>query len=346
LPLIAIVPAVVRAVAVGYPLDTLLLDVVWKPVCVGAVLAFLYLVFTRWALTRKDNPAYQHEFVVELSAEGLQVTRPGVESALPWSSIPDIQSDTQSVYFLFGDNRGQAVPRRCIGSEEDVERFIRLAKEYAAGYGQTDFTPTTDPDPASQTIRSVTFTMRIRDAFRLARFLVDRRGLFYRVRRRAMLTVVLLGAALIVAGAEFRGMPVARMPLSDILPHLIVSLAGIAGGIVCYAVFLKIFGYFMARNPLYQRPFTVALRPAGIYANRAGLPVTVSWDAVIDVAEDRQAIYLVLGPKEGFIVPKNAFHSSADASDFLATARALRAREPVNRPAQDKETWPPAPMPL
>ena len=94
-----------------------------------ALLVGAYLVWSR--LVRRspffDMEHLHGEHTLRLEAEGFSWRSPQGEGVVRWEAVKEVATDGGNVYFLLGRRAATIVPKRCFGSEEELEGFLIAA---------------------------------------------------------------------------------------------------------------------------------------------------------------------------------------------------------------------------
>ena len=94
-----------------------------------ALLVGAYLVWSR--LVRRspfsDMEHLHGEHTLRLQAEGLLWRAPQGEGFVRWEAVKEVTTDGGNVYFFLGRRAAMIVPKRCFGSEGELEGFLNAA---------------------------------------------------------------------------------------------------------------------------------------------------------------------------------------------------------------------------
>ena len=91
------------------------------------IFLFWFLVLRSIRFNQGDASLLSHPQTVSLSLEHLSWQFKGMQTTMTWSSIPDVSSDANSLYFFTGKNQAFIVPRRAFPNLEAPEVFLRRA---------------------------------------------------------------------------------------------------------------------------------------------------------------------------------------------------------------------------
>jgi len=89
------------------------------------IFIFWFLVLRTIRLKQGDASLFSHPQTLSLSLERLVWQFNGMQTTIIWSSVPDISSDSNSLYFFTGKNQAFIVPRRAFANPEASEMFLR-----------------------------------------------------------------------------------------------------------------------------------------------------------------------------------------------------------------------------
>lgn len=88
------------------------------------IFLFWFLVLRTIRLKQEDASLFSHPQTLSLSLERLVWQFNGMQTTVIWSSVPDISSDANSLYFFTGENQAFIVPRRAFPNPEASEMFF------------------------------------------------------------------------------------------------------------------------------------------------------------------------------------------------------------------------------
>lgn len=110
---------------------------------------FWFLVLRTIRLKQGDASLFSHPQTLSLSLERLVWQFNGMQTTVIWSCVPDISSDTNSLYFFTGKDQGFIVPRRAFPNPEASEMFLKSSMALWKGepLPNTDNSDTWPPSP-------------------------------------------------------------------------------------------------------------------------------------------------------------------------------------------------------
>lgn len=102
-------------------------------------------------------------------------------------------------------------------------------------------------------------------------------------------------------------------------------VVAVAAPLLTVGIFLMLMTIYSGLNAPSKEPITISITPHHFIVDGRGMRSERPWSKILDVAQDKNNIYVLLAKDVGHIVPKRAFADAASADAFFEMASGYKA---------------------
>lgn len=304
------------------------------------IVAAIIQILIQRLRTVKTTPGLLAPRTFHLGEQGIDVQGAGETSFLRWSAIQRIDTRSQRLFLVLGENLVVVIPQTVSDTPEGRESlFTEIQTLWQQGKTK-DANPAGSAPAADSGGLEVRFSFSPEDVAALERFVARRKSVSPLISAIAFGIVGVLATISIAFyfAEDWRNDQTIFRTLVVFIVVFLLTVAVIGGAAAFIEARLRIRRYRSLDKsvPSVFQPRLIRLETeGGFYSDTTG-ERTVPWKSIHEIAEDEERLYLFLGPRDGCPIPRRAFASPAEMREFIQFAR---ARWRSSRISGDDNPW-------